>query len=170
MNPLMLNKTHTTKFILPMVFEDDVRYDKILTDEFVNAYIADMDVPDSDNSIIVVQRGDFIPKVTNAVLRDFYTKEDDTEVLVYDVPEKWAEDYFQFMIGSYTDFSEEYKERLLHFWDNDSDSELYKVLYKILPDNKVELELEHDIDFDSLDQLYPEPTIVNEIYNNKGDE
>ena len=173
MNPLMLNKTHTTKFVLPMVFEDYVKYDKILTEDFENAYIADMENPDSDNSIVLVHNNKMIQKLISNKPKDVYQStpiEDNLyyDIEIYDVPEEWVEDYYQFMSGSYTNFSEKYKQKLLYFWDKDEDSELYKILHRIYPDNRIELELEKDIDFDALDEFYPPPIIINEIYENKG--
>ena len=174
MNPLLLNKTHTTKFVLPMIFDNNVKYDKILTEGFKNAYIADVDNPDSDSSIVLLHNNPMIPKLVLEQPKQSYEStpiEEDSMIYtieVYGVPEEWAEDYYQFMSGSYTNFSEEYKQRLLHFWDKDEDSELYKILHRILPNNHVELTLEKDIDFDALDELYPPPNIINEIYDNEG--
>ena len=157
-----------------MVFENNVRYDKILTEDFKNAYIADVDNPDSDSSIVLLHNNPMIPKLVFEPPRQVYEstpiEEDGTtyNIEIYNVPEEWAEDYYQFMSGSYTNFSEEYKQRLLHFWDKDENSELYKILYRIYPDNRMELELEKDIDFDALDEFYPPPNIINEIYENEG--
>ena len=150
MNPLNLSKTHTTKFILAMGFDENTKYDKILTSEFKDSYIAIFDDPDHDDKITLVYE-----EPINEI--EFF----DT----YDIPDKWADDYVKILDGKYSELSEEYKQHLLKFWDLDSKSSLYSVLYKdkSAVRNRT-LELEKGIDYSKVNELWPAPNLSSEIY------
>lgn len=107
MNPLGLGKNKTTVFILPMAFEDK-KHSDILTDDFVNAYIADFDEPIFDDRLTLVYKD---------------------EIERYEIPDKFLGDYFKIIAGAYNDVSEEYKQHLLSFWECDVKSRLYEVIY-----------------------------------------
>ena len=43
--------TNTTKFILPLLFDENIKYHEIFNNFFINAYIADMANKDNDDKI-----------------------------------------------------------------------------------------------------------------------
>lgn len=126
MNPLQLKSTLTTKFIMPMLFNEKTKNDTIQFDTFVNAYLADFNKPEYDDNILLVFEED---SVTPGGFKEVYV-ENNQVIYVYDIPEKWTEDYFTILMGDYTKISNEYKQHLLLFWEQDSTSDLYKILYK----------------------------------------
>ena len=165
MNPLKLNKTATTKFILPMLFKG-VKFNKVLTEDFRNAYVADFDRPEFDDHILLVKY-----KVIEPDNKDFiqlYFNQQDA-IYVYKIPEGLESYYYEIIAGNYSAISETYKKQLLNFWDKDNNSELHKVLYKRVEDVRNKLyELEHDIDYQRVTELYPTPKLAYEIYNMGG--
>jgi len=165
MNPLKLNKTATTKFILPMLFESTtVKYNKVLSTCFINAYVADFDKPEWDDHIIVA-RTQARDECLGAGLIDVYESDKDT-LYIHTIPEGREPDYYEIIAGNYSAISEEYKKQVLNFWDKDDESDLYKVLYKRIKDirNKSH-EIEFDIDYQRVTELYPQPKLAYEIYN-----
>ena len=163
MNPLSLSKTHTTKFILPMAFDENTIYNKVLTENFIDTYIAVYDKPEYDNNIIIRINPNY-GFIGDEGFKDNYL--DDTCMhYIYEIPDHWADDYVKILAGKYSELSEEYKQHLLKFWDEDSQGKLHQVLYKDKNAMKTrELEIEENIDFSKLDELYSPPTITNEIY------
>jgi hypothetical protein len=112
MNPLGLSKNKSTVFILPIVFSDK-KYSDILTEDFINAYIADFEYPEYDDKLTVVRK---------------------SEVERHDIPKEYFEDYVKIIAGAYNATSDKYKQLVTSFWDCDKDSKLYNILYS--PDNK----------------------------------
>ena len=45
-------KTNTTKFVLPLLFDKDVRHTNILTENFKDTYVADIDKQEVDDYIL----------------------------------------------------------------------------------------------------------------------
>jgi len=149
MNPLNLSKTHTTKFILPMAFDENIKYDKVLQD-ILDTYIAIYDQPEHDDKIIILKDGDGIENQTFDI---------------HEVPDKWADDYVKILAGKYSELSEEYKQHLMNFWEVTPKDYLHSVLYK---DKSAlrnrELELKRGKNIYLLDELWPEPDMQSEIY------
>ena len=126
MNPLSLNKNKSTIFILPMVLED-TKSEDIITDGFINTYIADFERPEFDDFVLLIRKDNMI---NTESLDMVYDSEDDL-VYVFKVPEKYLEDYFKIIAGEYSSTSESYKKASLAFWDMDEKSTLYKILYGV---------------------------------------
>lgn len=146
MNPLSLNKNKSTIFILPMVLED-TKSEDIITDGFINTYIADFERPEFDDFVLLVRK-DNMKDTEN--LDMVYDNEDDL-VYVFKVPEKYLEDYFKIIAGEYSSTSESYKNAVRAFWDIDEQSTLHKVLCG----EKKEKELK---------ELLPSFSLSDEIY------
>lgn len=162
MNPIFLDKNNTTKFILPMIFDDDVKYNEILTKDFINAYIADFDKPEYDDHILIACKEgktsyDELPKPTHQ-----YNKNNLT-VFVYDIPENHAEDYFTLIAGMYSLLSESYKQRLLDFWNQEKGSDLDKILNKIIKVTKNDEVYEREIDWNNLNEAFEPFNLYEEI-------
>lgn len=112
MDTIRLNKNKTTKFILPLVFDDNVKHTEIITN-LVNAYIADLEHPENDNKLTIV----------------YETEKEGTET-IKEIPEQWEPDHYRVLAGEYSETSEEYKKKVLNFWEQDENSLLWAILYK----------------------------------------
>lgn len=154
MNPLELNKNVSTIFILPMVFED-LKYDQIVTKDFKNAYVADFSRPEFDDDLILVFKE--ISSIQRDAKATYEVKGDIVEV--YEIPDKYLAEYFKIYAGQYSEISEELKQIILKFWDEDEESLLYKILY-----NLVENDHEEDIRADKVKSLIPEFRLVDEVF------
>lgn len=127
------NKTMTSQFIMPLLFKN-IKFNEILPEfnEFVNAYIADFDKPNYDNKVILVfnkkqkQLPDFnmVDKYTKKV------KDDEIFAYVYEMSDDLNENYTLWLLGKYSQFTDEAKKIIMTFWQADETTLLYGVLYK----------------------------------------
>jgi len=132
MNVLKFTKyTNTTKFILPLLFDDNINYHEIFNNFFINAYIADMANKDNDDKIHLLF-ADYPSLTLQQKLPDPITEYEykDGFVLVYNLNPKWEDDYIKIISGGYSTVSEKAKDRILSFWEEDNTSLLWGVLYK----------------------------------------
>lgn len=123
--------TNTTKFILPLLFENNLRYHELFNNFFINAYIADMANKEYDDKIHLLF-ADYPSLTLSKNLPDPVTEFEykDGFVLVYPLELHWEDDYNKIITGQYSTISEKAKERILYFWEEDSTSLLWGVLYK----------------------------------------
>jgi len=127
MNPLSLNKSNTTKFMLAMIFNDEATYNDILHDDFIDSYISDFYRPENDGCIMVVKTTEDAPRGTiNDPIKKY--QNDDDWVFVYEIPDERMDDYAYIVAQDYYSLSAKYKAKLLHFWECDSDCVLNDVL------------------------------------------
>jgi hypothetical protein len=133
MDILKKNKTSTSQFLMPLLFENK-QFNKIIPDydTFINAYIADFDKPKHDNRIILVfkTKQKDLPELNRI---DSYTKKvKDAEVhcYVYDIPDDLSENYTHWLLGKYSLMTDRAKKIILNFWECDNKTLLYGVLYK----------------------------------------
>lgn len=159
MDILRLAKTDTTKFILPLLFNEDTKYPEIITDDFKNAYIADIDDQSKDGHILLVYT-----EVTYTQCKEVYEK-GDLFIHVFSIPEEFIEDYYKFLSGKYSEFSEQTKQRILSFWDEDDDSLLHGILYKtkVAKDYWEEKYSENTDKWSNEAELWIEPNMRKEI-------
>jgi hypothetical protein len=132
MNVLKFTKyTNTTKFILPLLFDNNTRYHELLDQFFINAYIADMANKENDDKIHLLF-ADYPSLSLQQKLSDPITEYQykDGFVLVYSLDLQWEDDYIKIITGEYSAVSEKAKERMLSFWEEDNTSLLWGVLYK----------------------------------------
>ena len=127
MEPLNINKTYTTIFMLAALFNNDTTYNNILQDDFIDSHISDFYRPEHDGCILIVKSKNTIPKNTITPLITKY-KNDTDYVFVYDIPNKFKDDYTKIMNGDFINISKDYKERLLEFWESDNTTKLYDLL------------------------------------------
>ena len=130
MDPLRLKTNLATTFLLPLLHSASLKHNDILTDTFINAYMADLDRPDNDNKLLV--RYATIHQLPEwADNRLLYEAEDKSIMVTNEIPDKFADDYQKFLTGDYSQFSKEYKDQVLSFWQATEDTLLYGVLHKI---------------------------------------
>lgn len=130
MNPLILKVNNTTRFLLPMLYFKDLKHTDILTDYFIKAYIADIDHPENDGKLsIKYMTHDNIPKQLGDNV--YYDEYDNSFIVVVDIPEKQLPNYYKILTGDYSDLTDEYKQAILAFWEENNKSILYGILYKV---------------------------------------
>ena len=191
MDPIILAKTYTTKFILPLLVKDNITYDKLFENNFVNAHISHSDfLPEHENSIIVAFSNiDFIGKqqlLFNDEELD-YMLNDETEewLLIYKLKEEYSEDYINFISGNYSLLSNNAKNKIISFWNATENSLLYSILHKDATNIKELIKSKNNPNnpwkrnysglLDKVkrnEELYKPPTLSSEIdyyYINKGD-
>jgi hypothetical protein len=132
MDILNFKGTYTTKFILPLLFKDFTNYNRLFNESFLNAYIADMANKDNDDKIHLLF-ADYPSLSLQKLLPDpvtEYEHGDGRYVFVYDIPEEYREDYTKFLMGSYSKLSDKAKVKIVSFWQVDTNTLLWCVLYK----------------------------------------
>jgi hypothetical protein len=173
MDILAHNKTITSQFLMPLIFEGR-KYTEIITDfkSFINAYIADFDKPKYDNKVVIVfnKKQKDLPALNQI---DHYTHEikDGKEnfVYVYDIPDSQIDNYNLFLEGKYSLFTDKAKEIILNFWEAGANTLLYGVLYKkgakIKKFYKDNFETTVDEKWNDPDkELWFGPTLSKEVY------
>lgn len=132
MNVLRFTKyTNTTKFILPLLFNEGTKYHELFNNFFINAYIADVANKSNDDKIHLLF-ADY-PSLTltkNITETTTEYKYGDGFVLVCPLEDRWVDDYYKLITGKYSTISVEAKNRIQSFWDEDDNSLLYGVLHK----------------------------------------
>ena len=161
---------------MPLLFENH-KFNEIISDfkSFVDAYIADFDKPNYDNKIILVfnTKQKDLPSINQV---DKYTKtikdkgvEHEFYCYVYDLPDKFADNYTAWLIGRYSLFSNDAKKQILNFWSAGKETLLYGVLYrtgsKIKKFWKEHYNTDLDENFSNKDKdWWIEPVLTHEIY------
>jgi hypothetical protein len=88
-------------------------------------YVADINKPELTNKIFLVYDYEMTTRFVKFerslelhpyYVRDYDYPEEKQVVFVFDVPEEFTKDYNLFKEGSYSQFSEEYKQQILRFW------------------------------------------------------
>lgn len=131
MDVIKYKYTNTTKFILPLLFKDNDKYYELFQNFFINSYIADIRNKENDDKIHLVFADypslNLQKKLANPITEYQYGE---GYVLVYPLENKWIDDYTKIITGCYSKISEEAKQRIISFWNEEDDSVLYGVLYK----------------------------------------
>jgi len=129
MDILKFNKTFTTKFLLPLLFEQQTDYTEVFDNTFINAYLGDVSSREYDDKILLLFSDypsiSLTKKLPDSVVEYMHN---DNYVLVYDFPKEFEKEYYTFLEGKYHNFSDETKRRILSFWKCDEGTLLYKTL------------------------------------------
>lgn len=123
-----------TIYLLPMLSASE--YDVYL-DNIINVYIGDNRIPDLNEHIFIAYNNlnsvrfnnlkTYLKNNNNYVL-DYEI--DDKLIFVFRIPTNYRKDYFYFIKGQYSKFSDNYKKHIINFFNlRDSDS-ICGVLYK----------------------------------------
>jgi len=160
-----------SKFILPMVMKKDATY-KDVPKTFARTHISIFDKPEFDDHIILVSSSPKdLPKCRRDLsLRGIYEEKDKAHLHIFEIPTEYEDDLYKIVGGDYPQLSEEYKRRLLSFWQEDNNSPLYGVLYHVL-----KLALSHNTIMQNLYEVqyakgyHNKPTIRELIYGIRGE-
>jgi hypothetical protein len=98
----------TTIFILPLLYPG-IQFSDVIYENYINSYVSDTTCPDPENSIII---------------------EFDNNICRFRIPKEYLDDYKKIIKSQYSQISNQAKEVILYFWNQDKDSYLYSVLYK----------------------------------------
>lgn len=130
MDPFKGNHNDTTKFLLPIMFPN-FTHDELFSDYFKEAYIGTMDDEKFDDTLILVYSEGSEPSIidTNLKKLDSFETKDDI-VYVFEIETDLDDEYSKFISGRYSEFTEESKQKILNFWDEDENSILHGILYK----------------------------------------
>ena len=135
-----IDKTETTRFLLPMIGDKNHRDNFFINEYFVNAYIGDANRPEYDNHIIL--RYKYAPSrafltldrqiiVLKGIVAEYDYDTDMSVMYVFKIPEELLSDYQAFLEGRYSDFTTLYKLRILKFWSLEYvDSLIESILFK----------------------------------------
>lgn len=127
MDNKIYNMTSTTLYLLPLLFSEDTTHNTIINKDFKSAYIADFNKKQYDDNILLVYDDYSMPMpVTNRLA---IYKNNKSTVIVYNLPDKYTDDYYKFLIKNVSAMSDNAKKRILDFWEEGEKSILYKSLY-----------------------------------------
>ena len=179
MDPLELKVNLTTVFMLPVLLNKGLKHSDILTDTFINTYMADLNKPEKDNSLIIRYATiTNLPHWTDNYeinSPQLYATEDEEIMVVEDIPDNFIEDYHKFLIGDYSKFSEDYKKQVLDFWEANEDTLIFGVLYRSGKEIKDFWREELDTDLDIFmnvpedTEYWRPPKLEQEIFGMQGD-
>ena len=150
-----LNKS--TVYLLPMLgtYESDFKGNSY-SNLFQNCFIGDRTLPENDeiNQNKILLRYRFSGKLEYRHLERMLTRHIEYvtnyevdrlhTMYVFNVPLKWESDYNKFKEWKPSQFSQEYKDHMLKFYGFNSNSRLYKVLYKT-EDLFLEMEKQYEV-------------------------
>ena len=132
------NNNDTTIFLLPIMLPH-IKYDELYSNDFLQAYIGLEFKHDFDDTLILVFNDmlpDLVKFIDLNILGDGQKEEESEFFISFEIPDELKQEYDKFLNGEYHMFSEENKEIILNFWEeDDKDSLLYKTLYNITKKN-----------------------------------
>jgi len=128
MELLSLKNNMSCYFLVPLLFPKDTKASQIFYEEFKDAYIADYKRKQHDDKVLLVydKYSIDIPLTSRSDEYNDYNG----HVLVYKIPEEFIDDYGKFLRGEWSTISQNAKDIILSFWDQDEDSLLYGILTK----------------------------------------
>lgn len=119
-----------TKFILPMVMKNDATYENV-PKSIYKTCISIFDRPEFDDHIILVSTSFVDPpkRRKDLYFRKLYDEDTKDYYFIFEIPVEYEEDLNKILNGNYYNLSEEYKQRLVHFWQDNNRSKLTLLLY-----------------------------------------
>lgn len=135
-------------------------------------FIGDQSRPDLEGHIFLLTEyessEEYLRFEQNLTRSRFFVERYDPDnysvMYVYRVPPEYLEDYRLFKASKYSAFSDEYKRKIIKFWDFLATHKYFKVLYKDVTRKE---ELEEDLGITLLDseELLSAIDLKKEIYN-----
>tara|TARA_R100000030_G_C3254746_1_gene123770 strand:+ start:2663 stop:3400 length:738 start_codon:yes stop_codon:yes gene_type:complete len=158
--------TKSSMFVMPMLTGNRRLF--MFDSLFVNCFIG---IKDYENKIVLVYRfsGDTTFLKFENALQKFPTFVDTFDpspyfvAFVFDIPERYMDNYVHFLNGKYSKFSPDYKESILYFHGFDAEGELGQILFRS-PEKKERLEMQLDVELDEDAELYSRPD-EKEVFN-----
>ena len=114
-----------------MIYDNNAKYNEIVEESFVNSYISDYELPEWDDKILIIKSKKGIPKnIITSCIAEY--KVNDSFVYVYNIPEEYEKNYYLIVNNKQLLLDENYKSKLLNFWEETFNSLLHCALYKPL--------------------------------------
>lgn len=172
-------KTDTTRFILPMLYHIEYKNDRLfkynsnffISDNFINAYIGDVNKPVADYQILLVYKLEqsymfnYMEEymIKHPLYVDDYTYGNKYVVYIFKVQTEDMVDFNIIKSSHYSKVREEYKSRILDFWALKGHNLVYSLLYRTdLIKEKLSL-----LDEKQLDNLAPGEDWFKFTHNNE---
>jgi hypothetical protein len=142
---------------------------------FEQAYIGMID-DDSFDDTLILKFKDEVFEMFDFMEGNILKQEKDT--IIYEIPEDKIDDYETFLIGKYSELSDDSKKDILSFWNEDENSLLHGILYKTeqgrenlgsMVDKKYREKTLKNLDL-AKSELWPQPDILGRELLIKGDE
>lgn len=175
-------RTKTTLFMLQTIFPNN---SLMATEYFVNAFM------DDDGYKHLIKRAIFIlfkvePRNTKwmmlaqklrskpeFVLEYFCGMQDGKHLMmmVFQVPERWSQEYEKFIDGKYSKFSDDYKKLFPQFTYNEKALPIESTIWRVVHKSdalKKEVENYFSVAFDPEDELWGMPELKFEVYRYDG--
>jgi hypothetical protein len=168
-NKLITYKKKAKNFILPMIGIPIVQYDpyiidcNIIIDGFPKIVVIFDNIDDEPLKMLIYKlQSDYL-------FMDCEYGDDNKEIVLYfDVPKEFKSDFEKFIKGSYSEFSDEYKNRLTSYFGKETceDWGLVTMWDTIYPkDNKKDQIAEkYGVDVKQIKELISSPDLEYEIY------
>lgn len=175
--------TKTSQFMLNSISLNILN--KHINKYFENAFLGDREFQHSiDRPIFVLFKSDKNDKDWIRVfdvmcskkeyVLDYYCGQNpegqDLTMIVYQVPEEFSEDYYNFKKGKYSKFSENYKrkfnEKVINTQGREVESIIWGIIHKS-PKMVKEVEEEFDVKFEEDDEIWERPRRFREYYREK---
>ena len=109
--------TNTTRFIIPMLFQDS-NYTEVLEKNFIDSYSFDYYEPEYDNKIIIISNSNETPRTKYTPIASY--KRQNQYCFVYDIPDEFKKDYAYILKGKYDFISQDYFNILKEFWEEET--------------------------------------------------
>jgi len=130
---LQMDHTRSTTYILPLLGNNRADFP---SDS--HTFLGDVNREEFKNKILLLikKRTDpwFVQNLESLILKEEYETSYDCNnnylMLVYNIPEKYKDNYFKFKEGKYSLFDDEYKRKVLSFHNLGTHSAIGKVLYR----------------------------------------
>lgn len=135
MDPIKLIHNNCTKFMLPAIIKEGVKFNQVFEKGFKEAFIGDINRPEYDDNILILKEEPYIELQEDLYCTEclsVYNIEDESfksNAYIFPIPSNRIDDYGKFIQGKINEFSEEYKKHLINFWDVEEDSLFYGILY-----------------------------------------
>jgi len=158
-----IRKNKSCSFILPLLGKPRAYFDGL-----INCYLGDeMNKSQYTLNGIFIHIKDYYDSLTYIeYFNNFYKLEDDTYIFMYDIPDKFLNDYHKFYTGKYSQMSEEAKDLICNFTGTKPimNNIVYKVLYKTADQKEIiEKLIGEKLPFDA--EVYSIPDLDKEVYN-----
>ena len=162
-----IKKNNTFRFLFPIMYSKGINDYTFLKDEFESIYLHK-----DENKLVLVYK----PTNTESFssldkqlvdLKHFNTDIDTKDgriAYIYDIPAKYGHEVEMFKQGLYSQFSDNYKQKILDFWGlTEGEDEMYGILVKNDIGKKVFNELNKKLQNNTAEgEYYPKPNMDEE--------
>ena len=172
----MLIKNETLSFLLPMISSKVFTKRFFLRDNFIGAFIGDIDRYEYDNEIILAyhidRTLDFLKFDAKLCQNPYYTRisydypEKNVVLYVFKIPVELEEEYEKVLEGEYSKLSPSYKLDLIKFWGENKLGKVFQILFN--PRSLIEYWRNKGIDYREIcipGEYWIQPILNQELFS-----